>query len=110
MCSCSFLSVSLSGVSMILLLMAGCETEQLDFTPPPDYDYSATFNYSFYSNASDEDLDKFSERFIVEETATVETSGETTESDAVSLQPSQEIWMFVWTLMILNLQQLQQTL
>lgn len=96
--------------------VSGCEAEQFDFTAPPDYDYSATFNYSFYSrshtdrrsnnrsepvhsvclmsagNASYDDLDKFSQQFEdqdEEETVTKETAGGTAESHAVSLQLSQ---------------------
>ncbi|XP_033182104.1 uncharacterized protein si:ch211-191i18.2 [Anabas testudineus] len=114
MSSCRFLC--LSGFSVILLLLqsTGSEAEQLDLTPPPDYDYNATFEYSFFSNGSSEDLDKFSERFgdpdEEEETVTTVTTGGNTESGAASLHVSQEIWALVWTLMILNLQQLQPTL
>ncbi|XP_053303359.1 uncharacterized protein si:ch211-191i18.2 isoform X1 [Pleuronectes platessa] len=66
MSSLSFLSVYLSGASMILLLTAVSQAQDYDFTPAPDYDsdYNATFEYSFYSNSSSEDLEKFSEPFI----------------------------------------------
>ncbi|KAM4540053.1 uncharacterized protein PAE49_020761 [Odontesthes bonariensis] len=67
MSSFRFLSLNLLGGSLLLLLTAVCEAQEYgDFTPPPDYDtdYNATFEYSFYSNASSDDLDKFSEQFI----------------------------------------------
>ncbi|KAL7382741.1 hypothetical protein ABVT39_027143 [Epinephelus coioides] len=65
MSSWRLLSVYLSGASLILLLTAVSEAQFYDFTPTPDYDdYNATFDYSFYSNASSEDLDKFSAPFI----------------------------------------------
>ncbi|XP_050925652.1 uncharacterized protein si:ch211-191i18.2 isoform X2 [Lates calcarifer] len=70
MSSLSFLSVYLSGASVILLLTAAAsQAQDYDFTPPTDYDsdYNATFEYSFYSNTSSEDLEKFSERFIDQE-------------------------------------------
>ncbi|XP_035808409.2 uncharacterized protein si:ch211-191i18.2 [Amphiprion ocellaris] len=68
----SFRFVSLLGVSVLLLLLlaAVCEAQYYgDFTQAPDYDsdYNATFEYSFYSNASSEDLDRFSERFMDED-------------------------------------------
>ncbi|XP_068589701.1 uncharacterized protein si:ch211-191i18.2 [Cebidichthys violaceus] len=133
MSSWSLLSVCLSAASLILLL-PGSEAQYYDLTPAPDYDdYNATFEYSFYSNASSEDLDKFSERFIDEEeeedtggqqeeedmTGTMTTTRGTTEQggvdvrNAASLPVSLEIRTLVWTLMILislNLQQLQHTL
>ncbi|KAM3596594.1 uncharacterized protein V6R79_017471 [Siganus canaliculatus] len=42
------------------------EAQYDDFTPAPDYDgdYNATFDYSFYSNTSSDDLDLFSNRFF----------------------------------------------
>lgn len=135
MSSLSFLSVYLSGASLILLLTAVSEAQYDDFTPAPDYDmdYNATFEYSFYSNASSEDLDKFSERFINPEdeeeeedaggpqeeqevTVSMTTVRSTMEADvrnAASLPVSLEIRTLLWTLMILislNTQQLQQTL
>ncbi|KAF3834429.1 hypothetical protein F7725_025633 [Dissostichus mawsoni] len=62
MSSVSLLSVYLSGASLILLTA--------------DYeDYNATFEYSFYSNTSIEDLDKFSERFIETEDEEGEDTG-----------------------------------
>ncbi|XP_068188702.1 uncharacterized protein si:ch211-191i18.2 [Antennarius striatus] len=133
-------SVSLSGARrlLFLLLLTSVLDAQYDgFTPPPDYDwdYNATFDYSFFSNASSEDLDKFSERFIdkdeeeeevtggrrLEEEVAVTTAtiGTTTEKDGVdlhnasSLPVSLEIKMLLWTLVILiglNTQQLQHTL
>ncbi|KAM6973906.1 uncharacterized protein LKV04_015599 [Tautogolabrus adspersus] len=132
----SFLSVYLSGASLILLLTAGCQAQYYDFTPAPDYDadYNATFEYSFYSNTSTEDLDKFSETFIGPEDEDEDTGGEheepegtvtmattkaTTErgkfdvGSVASLPVSPDIWTLFWTLMILicmNTQQLQHAL
>ncbi|XP_059205867.1 uncharacterized protein si:ch211-191i18.2 [Centropristis striata] len=134
----SFLSVYLSGASLILLLTAVSKAQYYDLTPAPDYDdYNATFEYSFYSNTSSEDLDKFSERFIDQEeeeeedtggqrpgeeevvTVTTATTRTTTESvgdgpySDASLPVSVDVRTLVWTLMILiglNLQQLQHTL
>ncbi|XP_034456465.1 uncharacterized protein si:ch211-191i18.2 isoform X2 [Hippoglossus hippoglossus] len=105
MSSLSFLSVYLSGASMILLLTAVSQAQDYDFTPAPDYDsdYNATFEYSFYSNGSSEDLEKFSEPFI--DSVDVRNS--------TSLPVSLAIRTLVWTLMIMisvNLQQLQHTL
>nr|XP_046274433.1 uncharacterized protein si:ch211-191i18.2 isoform X2 [Scatophagus argus] len=53
------------GASLVLLASVAV-AQYDDFTPTPDYDsdYNATFEYSFYSNASSEDLDRFSERFV----------------------------------------------
>ncbi|XP_039978138.1 uncharacterized protein si:ch211-191i18.2 [Xiphias gladius] len=135
MSSLSFLSVYLSGASLILLLTAVSQAQDYDFTPAPDYDsdYNATFEYSFYSNGSSEDLEKLSERFVDPEeeeedmggweeeevTVTTATTQGTTERggvdvhNATSLPVSLEIRTLVWTLMILislNLQQLQPTL
>ncbi|XP_056256337.1 uncharacterized protein si:ch211-191i18.2 [Seriola aureovittata] len=134
MSSLSFLSVYLSGASVILLLTVS-QAQDYDFTPAPDYDtdYNATFDYSFYSNTSSEDLEKFSERFIdqgeeedtggwrEEEGVTVTTAttrvttgrGDVDVHNATSLPVTLEIRTLVWTLMILislNLQQLQHTL
>ncbi|KAK9527069.1 hypothetical protein VZT92_015733 [Zoarces viviparus] len=131
MSSWSLLSVCLSAASLILLLPVS-EAQYYELTPTTDYDdYNATFEYSFYSNASSEDLDKFSERFIDEEedtggqqeeedgTGTMTTTRGTTEQgrvdvgNAASLPVSLDIRTLVWTLMILislNLQQLQHTL
>ncbi|XP_037651789.1 uncharacterized protein si:ch211-191i18.2 [Sebastes umbrosus] len=136
MSSLGLLSVYLSGASLILLLSAVSEAQYYELSPAPDYDdYNATFEYSFYSNTSSEDLDKFSERFIDEEEAEEEdTGGQREEEDvtvtmtttrgtteqgevdgrsAASLSVSLEIRTLVWTLMILislNMQQLQHTL
>ncbi|XP_054461611.1 uncharacterized protein si:ch211-191i18.2 [Anoplopoma fimbria] len=133
MSSWSLLSVYLSAASLILLLTVS-EAQYYDLTPAPDYDdYNATFDYSFYSNASSEDLDKFSERFIDEEevedtgeeqeeeevTVTTATTQGTTEQgrvdvrNAAPLPVSLEIRTLVWTLIILislNMQQLQHIL
>ncbi|XP_062266303.1 uncharacterized protein si:ch211-191i18.2 [Platichthys flesus] len=105
MSSLSFLSVYLSGASMILLLTAVSQAQDYDYTPASDYDsdYNATFEYSFYSNSSSEDLEKFTEPFI--ESLDVPNSS--------SLPVSLAIRTLFWTLMIMisvNLQQLQHTL
>ncbi|XP_053303361.1 uncharacterized protein si:ch211-191i18.2 isoform X2 [Pleuronectes platessa] len=105
MSSLSFLSVYLSGASMILLLTAVSQAQDYDFTPAPDYDsdYNATFEYSFYSNSSSEDLEKFSEPFI--------ESDDVPNSSSLPVPPA--IRTLFWTLMIMisvNLQQLQHTL
>ncbi|KAG7225225.1 hypothetical protein INR49_014615 [Caranx melampygus] len=65
MSTLSFLSVYLSGASVILLLTV-CQAQEYDYTPAPDYesDYNATFDYSFFSNTSHEDLEKFREQFL----------------------------------------------
>ncbi|XP_034401615.1 uncharacterized protein si:ch211-191i18.2 [Cyclopterus lumpus] len=121
MSSWSLLSVYLSAASL-MLLTAVSEAQYYDLTPAPDYDdYNATFEYSFYSNASSEDLDKFSELFIdeEEEAVTMTTIHGTTEwgrvddRNTASLPVSLEIRTLVWTLIILmslNMQQLQHTL
>ncbi|XP_069372642.1 uncharacterized protein [Paralichthys olivaceus] len=116
----SFLSIYLSGASMILLLTAVSQAQDYDFTPAPDYDsdYNATFEYSFYSNSSMEDLEKFSGPFIdlEEEEEETTTTGSTEGVDAhnsTSLPVTLEIRTLVWTLMFMisvNLQQLQHTL
>ncbi|XP_051246971.1 uncharacterized protein si:ch211-191i18.2 [Dicentrarchus labrax] len=113
MSSFSFLSVYLSGTSLILLLTAVSEAQYDDFTPAPDYDsdYTATFEYSFFSNASSEDLDKFSEPYIDPEEEQEEDRVDV--RSAASLPVSLDIRTLVWTLMILislNTQQLQHTL
>lgn len=35
----------------VCVVFTGSEAEQLDLTPPPDYDYNATFEYSFFSTS-----------------------------------------------------------
>uniref|UniRef100_A0A8C7FP41 Si:ch211-191i18.2 n=1 Tax=Oncorhynchus kisutch TaxID=8019 RepID=A0A8C7FP41_ONCKI len=61
-----------------------------DTTQTPDYDYNATFEYIFFSNASTEDLDKFlraseeefyeGEDMVEEEDTTFSTTMSTTDS------------------------------
>ncbi|KAL3043327.1 hypothetical protein OYC64_003237 [Pagothenia borchgrevinki] len=82
MSSVSLLSVYLSGASLILLT-AVSEAQYYDLAAAPDYeDYNATFEYSFYSNTSIEDLDKFSERFIeTEDEEGEDTGGQQQEQD-----------------------------
>ncbi|XP_035848912.1 uncharacterized protein si:ch211-191i18.2 isoform X1 [Sander lucioperca] len=133
MSSLSLLYVYLSAL-ILLLLPAVSEAQYYDLTPAPDYDdYNATFDYSFYSNASSEDLDKFSERFIDPEdedqqedtggsregqevTVTMATTPGTTEQgwvdgrNSASLPVSLDMKTLVWVILIsLNLQ-LQHTL
>ncbi|KAM3596593.1 uncharacterized protein V6R79_017471 [Siganus canaliculatus] len=106
------------------------EAQYDDFTPAPDYDgdYNATFDYSFYSNTSSDDLDLFSNRFFEgdedeEDTGgpettptqrpvegvTVATTRPTTEQSrvgvrsAASLPVSSELWILIWTLTTLIL-------
>lgn len=133
MSSLSLLSVYLSGASLILLLTAVCDAQYDDYTPTPEYDsdYNATFDYSFFSNSSSEDLDKFTEPYIDQEegeegeeeedtggqqedekqvTVTTATTrgprgttaqGKVDVRSAASLPVSLEIMTLLWTLMIL---------
>lgn len=134
MCSFSFLSVYLNRVCVILILIlvltAVCEAQDyVDSTPVPDYDsdYNATFYYSFYSNASNDELDEFlksSDGFIdvdekKETTVTMATASTTTEWDrvninnAASLPVCPDFRTLLCTLMILmslNAPRLQHTL
>ncbi|KAM7384913.1 hypothetical protein PAMA_012009 [Pampus argenteus] len=134
MSSFSFLSVYLSGVSVILLLTVSEAQYYEDYTPTPDYDsdYNATFDYSFYSNVSTDELEKFltgDKGFVTPEepedgegeevTVTMATTQETTKSggvdvyNAASLPVHLNFTTLVWTLVILislNIQQLQHTL
>ncbi|XP_056277727.1 uncharacterized protein si:ch211-191i18.2 [Pseudoliparis swirei] len=117
--------VSLCLSTSTTLLLPGAEAQYYDSTPPPDGedDFNGTFEYSFYSNTSSEELDKFSEPFIdeeeEEEAVTMTTIHGPTERNrvhqrsAASLPVPLEIRTLVWTLMILmslNMQQLQHTL
>lgn len=118
---------------MILLLTAVSEAQLYDdypTTPEYDYNYNATFEYSFFSNTSTEDLDDFlkgdEEVISTEEPKDVEgeevtvttatTRGATERVDvynAASLPVHLDFRTLVWTLMILislNVQQLQHTL
>ncbi|MED6277602.1 hypothetical protein CHARACLAT_015210 [Characodon lateralis] len=126
MSSLWFLTVHLLGGSL-LLLTAVCEAQYYsNVTLPPDYefDYNATFEYSFFSNSSGEDLERFigevdgeeeeEEEEEVSVTSTTisskstERSEDTTENNA-SLPVSLELRKLLWTsviLMVLNLQQL----
>ncbi|XP_047238796.1 uncharacterized protein si:ch211-191i18.2 [Girardinichthys multiradiatus] len=126
MSSLWFLTVHLLGGSL-LLLTAVCEAQYYsNVTPPPDYesDYNSTFEYSFFSNSSSEDLEWFigevdgeeeeEEEEEVSVTSTTisskstERSEDTTENNA-SIPVSLELRKLLWTsviLMVLNLQQL----
>ncbi|KAB5530899.1 hypothetical protein PHYPO_G00134660 [Pangasianodon hypophthalmus] len=57
------LAVCLAGSLMLLpLCCAGFKLiseYEYDSTPLPDYDYNATFDYTFFSNSSTEDLEIF---------------------------------------------------
>ncbi|KAM9386399.1 uncharacterized protein KZ484_007921 [Pholidichthys leucotaenia] len=107
MSSCRFL---LLGLPLLLLLLSADSNAQYfgEMTPVPDYDtdYNATFEYSFFSNTSSEDLDRFSQKFIDEEeyddtTTTGATTGDT-ETGAAALPVSLDIRILVWTLMVLT--------
>uniref|UniRef100_G3P6P3 Uncharacterized protein n=1 Tax=Gasterosteus aculeatus TaxID=69293 RepID=G3P6P3_GASAC len=96
--SWSLLCVCLCAAS--LLLPAVVRAQYYEPTVPPDYgdygDYNVTFDYSFYSNASSEDLDQFSKLFKDEEedtegrrkdvTVTMTTTQETTERGGVNVK------------------------
>uniref|UniRef100_A0A1A7XFB8 Uncharacterized protein n=2 Tax=Iconisemion striatum TaxID=60296 RepID=A0A1A7XFB8_9TELE len=121
-----FLTANLLGGSLLLLLLltAVCEAQYYgDVTPAPDYDSSSnfTFEYSFYSNSSFDDLDKFFESVDENEeeeevtvTVATTTSKETLEEISVtlpgasSLPVTLEFRMLIWTLMILMVLSLQQ--
>ncbi|XP_017310635.1 uncharacterized protein si:ch211-191i18.2 isoform X2 [Ictalurus punctatus] len=54
--------VCLAGSLMLLpLCCGGLKTLEYEYdsTPVPDYDYNATFDYSFFSNSSNEALEYF---------------------------------------------------
>lgn len=132
-----FLTIHL--LLLLLLLAAGCEAQDYSYaTLSPEYenDYNTTFDYSFFSNSSSEDLYRFidevggkdeeEEVVKVEEevSATTETtSRKTTErintgrgrsrgaaaGNSASLPVSLGSGKLLWTsviLMVLNLQQL----
>ncbi|KAM4549910.1 uncharacterized protein V3H82_019107 isoform 1-T1 [Fundulus diaphanus] len=132
MSSLRVLTVHLLGGSLLLpllLLTAVCEAQYYDdITPSPEdgLDYNATFDYSFFSNSSSEDLDRFidelegekedreEEEVVVSVTTatafrkTTERSKDTVDNGA-SLLVSLDLRKLLWTsmfLMALNLQQL----
>nr|XP_057903247.1 uncharacterized protein si:ch211-191i18.2 [Doryrhamphus excisus] len=45
-------------IIIIIIMAAGSEAEVTSL-PDYDYDYNSTFGYTFYSNTSSEDLEKF---------------------------------------------------
>ncbi|XP_053469168.1 uncharacterized protein si:ch211-191i18.2 isoform X2 [Ictalurus furcatus] len=56
------IAVCLAGSLMLLPLCCGglkISEYEYDSTPLPDYDYNATFDYSFFSNSSNEALEYF---------------------------------------------------
>ncbi|CAI5689838.1 uncharacterized protein si:ch211-191i18.2 [Oreochromis aureus] len=130
MSSPRFLSLHLLGALLLLLLPGSWAQHYDDFTSSPDYDsdYNSTFEYSFFSNTSSEDLDRLVERFLDPDETTEGTGGpeeevtvtmvntrRTTEGvNARSTAPFPvclEIRTLLWTLMILLvLQQLQHIL
>uniref|UniRef100_A0A8C1ZRL9 Uncharacterized protein n=1 Tax=Cyprinus carpio TaxID=7962 RepID=A0A8C1ZRL9_CYPCA len=73
---CVMISVCLAGALLLLPLCLGVEDDQynLDYesTGTPEYDYNSTIEFSFFINASSEDLEKF---LMGRETET-ETKGE----------------------------------
>ncbi|XP_043994831.1 uncharacterized protein si:ch211-191i18.2 isoform X1 [Gambusia affinis] len=106
-----------------------CEAEYYsDSTTPSEYDFdNSTIEYSFFSNSSIEELDKFIDGMIDEEEeveeeevtfTTAATSRETTErggsrggsvGSSASLPVCLELTKLLWTsmiLVVLNLQQL----
>ncbi|XP_073678378.1 uncharacterized protein [Garra rufa] len=60
---CVMISVCLAGALLLLPLCLGVEDDQYNFdydsTQTPEYDYNSTFDFSFFSNASSEDLERF---------------------------------------------------
>ncbi|XP_004073790.1 uncharacterized protein LOC101171422 isoform X2 [Oryzias latipes] len=105
---------------LLILLTAVCLTENhneelSDHTAFPEYDYNATFEYSFYSNSSNEDLENFQQQFInpqeeEEEEEDSRTLGQkeeqevtTTEKNSVrphnsaSLPVSLDLRLLLWT-------------
>ncbi|XP_050993671.1 uncharacterized protein si:ch211-191i18.2 [Labeo rohita] len=60
---CVMISVCLAGALLLLPLCLGVEDYQYnidyDSTQTPEYDYNSTFDFSFFSNASSEELEKF---------------------------------------------------
>ncbi|RVE67154.1 hypothetical protein OJAV_G00114190 [Oryzias javanicus] len=108
---------------LLLLLTAVCLTENhneelSDHTPFPEYDYNATFEYSFYSNSSNEDLESFQKQYISpheeeeEEEDNYRTKGQqeedvtTTEKtivrldSAASLPVSLDLRLLLWTALV----------
>lgn len=116
--------MSLCLLVFLLSLFAGCEGQDFS-TPAPDYDYNSTFYYSFYSNASNDELEDFLNSsdsfdphdFEDEETVTTETPTETPLATtprgrvrgAASLPVCADVRTLLWTLtvMILNAPQIQ---
>ncbi|KAK6327495.1 hypothetical protein J4Q44_G00031400 [Coregonus suidteri] len=88
-----FLSVCLTGVLLLLPLCWGqyVYDDYGDTTLTPDYDYNATIEYSFFSNTSTEDLDKFlsaseeEDDKGEEEDTTFSTAMSTTDSSIVTM-------------------------
>ncbi|KAL1256054.1 hypothetical protein QQF64_014115 [Cirrhinus molitorella] len=60
---CVMISVCLAGALLLLPLCLGVEDDEYNFdydsTQSPEYDYNSTFDISFFSNASSEELEKF---------------------------------------------------
>ncbi|XP_076729665.1 uncharacterized protein LOC143412520 isoform X1 [Maylandia zebra] len=79
MSSPRFLSLHLLGALLLpLLLLPGSWAQHYDdFTSSPDYDsdYNSTFEYSFFSNTSSEDLDRLVERYLDPDETTEDTGG-----------------------------------
>ncbi|KAL3983314.1 fumarate hydratase, class II [Sarotherodon galilaeus] len=79
MSSPRFLPLHLLGALLLpLLLLPGSWAQHYDdFTSSPDYDfdYNSTFEYSFFSNTSSEDLDRLVERFLDPDETTEGTGG-----------------------------------
>ncbi|XP_059412357.1 uncharacterized protein si:ch211-191i18.2 [Carassius carassius] len=60
---CVMISVCLAGALLVLPLCLGVEEDQYNFdydtTQTPEYDYNSTFEFSFFSNVSSEELEKY---------------------------------------------------
>ncbi|XP_067281701.1 uncharacterized protein si:ch211-191i18.2 [Pseudorasbora parva] len=61
---CVMISVCLAGTLLLLPLCSGVDEDQYNFdyeeyTHTPEYDYNSTFDFTFFSNASSDDLEKF---------------------------------------------------
>ncbi|XP_036001339.1 uncharacterized protein si:ch211-191i18.2 [Fundulus heteroclitus] len=133
MSSLRVLTVHLLGGSLLLplllLLTAVCEAQYYDdvtSSPEDGLDYNATFDYSFFSNSSSEDLERFIDELegvkedgeegeVVASVTTATAFRRTTErskdtvDNSASLLVSLDLRKLLWTsmfLMALNLQQL----
>ncbi|XP_061521334.1 uncharacterized protein si:ch211-191i18.2 [Phycodurus eques] len=57
---CSMSSSCVSALTLVLFITTGCEAEVTTSSPDYEYDdYNSTLRYSFFSNTSSDDLEKF---------------------------------------------------